>query len=344
MGLYVVFSGSRLPLDPCKIFCATTRRPENRFMRTRDKPLKRFLNEARDELSAMHKSIGSKAIARGSPEVLYHYTDANGLRGIVGNGTLWLSDIYTMNDPNELRHGMSLCLETLHTCCADSVIEFGPYLDVFDSIYMNRLSEFAQGFAICFSGDRSVTPLWSYYGDAHQGFALGFRSRSLEDALTHAMRKDAIKSALTVLYDDALLRAEAIAALRLFASLFWRAGALDLTEYDQKSFMTDASVMFSAYFVRLSALFKDPAFDHEQEYRFLSIYPEMTLMRAPPKVRDRNGTPIMYIEMGWKRFDPDCLVEVVTGSRNRVPDEEIRSILRDGLGEARANKVRIVRL
>ena len=35
-----------------------------------------------------------------APPTLYHYTNRTGLEGILSSGTLWLGDIYTMNDPS----------------------------------------------------------------------------------------------------------------------------------------------------------------------------------------------------------------------------------------------------
>ena len=41
------------------------------------------------------------------PPVIYHYTNDIGLRGILETGKLRLSDIFSLNDPSELKHGLS---------------------------------------------------------------------------------------------------------------------------------------------------------------------------------------------------------------------------------------------
>lgn len=38
------------------------------------------------------------------PEIVYHYTDAAGLLGIVSTGTLWMADIEFLNDAEELTY------------------------------------------------------------------------------------------------------------------------------------------------------------------------------------------------------------------------------------------------
>jgi hypothetical protein len=42
--------------------------------------------------------------------VLYHYTDQSGLHGIIESGSLRLTDLFYLNDPSELRHGVDYAL------------------------------------------------------------------------------------------------------------------------------------------------------------------------------------------------------------------------------------------
>jgi hypothetical protein len=53
------------------------------------------------------RSVASALDATAPPEIVYHYTDDNGLRGILDSGRLWLTDIFSLNDPSELIHGFS---------------------------------------------------------------------------------------------------------------------------------------------------------------------------------------------------------------------------------------------
>jgi hypothetical protein len=41
-----------------------------------------------------------------APAMIYHYTNDAGLRGIIDTGKLWLTDIFNLNDPSELRYGL----------------------------------------------------------------------------------------------------------------------------------------------------------------------------------------------------------------------------------------------
>jgi hypothetical protein len=41
--------------------------------------------------------------AKKPPHIIYHYTGDVGLRGILETGQLWLTDVFGLNDPSELR-------------------------------------------------------------------------------------------------------------------------------------------------------------------------------------------------------------------------------------------------
>src|SRR5271155_5477972 len=43
--------------------------------------------------------------------LVFHYTNASGLEGILRTGRLWLTDIFSINDPSELKHGYSTFVE-----------------------------------------------------------------------------------------------------------------------------------------------------------------------------------------------------------------------------------------
>ena len=45
---------------------------------------------------------------------IYHYTDLNGLLGIVGSNSLWATHFSFLNDSNELIHGMNCLENALH--------------------------------------------------------------------------------------------------------------------------------------------------------------------------------------------------------------------------------------
>src|SRR6266436_1255367 len=65
--------------------------------------------------------------ARKASPVLYHYTNDTGLAGIIESGKLWFSDIFALNDPSELRHGLGIAIDLLKS----RTTKERPEIDVF---------------------------------------------------------------------------------------------------------------------------------------------------------------------------------------------------------------------
>ena len=77
---------------------------------------KRLDSEA-NALRAFLKQVGSYTtdLIYGVPDGkrLYHYTDLNGLQGIISNKDLWLTDSRYSNDSEEMRHGYAVAQAVL---------------------------------------------------------------------------------------------------------------------------------------------------------------------------------------------------------------------------------------
>jgi hypothetical protein len=56
------------------------------------------------DLEPTIKAFRDKLDAQKVSDTIYHYTDDRGLAGILGRGKLWLTYIFNLNDPSELRH------------------------------------------------------------------------------------------------------------------------------------------------------------------------------------------------------------------------------------------------
>jgi hypothetical protein len=112
--------------------------------------------------------------SRNLPEwsILYHYTSAAGLHGILNSQLLHASSIQFMNDANELRYAADLVTRVL-TEMKDSLEDKSNSV-----LYEQLLHTFnlLGGFQICavaFSEDRDDLSQWRGYGGGTGGFALG---------------------------------------------------------------------------------------------------------------------------------------------------------------------------
>jgi hypothetical protein len=75
--------------------------------------------------------------AKKPPPVLYHYTNDAGLAGIIESGQLWFSDIFALNDPSELRHGLGIAIGLLKSRATDSRPEIATFASMFERFDLN---------------------------------------------------------------------------------------------------------------------------------------------------------------------------------------------------------------
>lgn len=132
------------------------------------------------------------------PAVLYHYTDAAGLTGILdpswpadlvppeggGSALLRASDVRYMNDSGELRFGADLLADGLRRDAA-------AHPDVMGEVFVVLADRLSQGlfapdarhlraFAACFCADGDLLSQWRGYAGGVGGYAIGFPTEILE--------------------------------------------------------------------------------------------------------------------------------------------------------------------
>lgn len=270
------------------------------------------------------------------PPVLYHYTGAGGLTGILdprlpdemisssgdtgGVALFQASDVRFMNDTKELRYGADLLVERLR---ADA--EANP--DVMGEIFAELADHFVSDlftstrpkyrvFAVCFCVNGDLLSQWRGYGGSG-GYAIGFPTDVLLWRSFSVIRRppNATTSSNTVprkvLYgpdaesevDDFIARSrEAWAGGRLIGdgsgrpSLDWLLGNV----------------------YRFIAQLKDDAFSEEQEYRL--IQPTEPGSGQLASVALRGSRLVPYVDIVLDRLNPPgvsvelpSLAEIVVG-------------------------------
>ncbi|MBK8568650.1 MAG: hypothetical protein IPN81_00940 [Nitrosomonadales bacterium] len=62
--------------------------------------MERWWASLRSELAAI--------ISQSPPTIIYHYTDINGLLGMIASGKIWATHISRLNDSSEYHHGIKV--------------------------------------------------------------------------------------------------------------------------------------------------------------------------------------------------------------------------------------------
>jgi hypothetical protein len=251
--------------------------------------------------------------SRKAPETIYHYTNDAGLRGVLEAGTLWLSDIFSLNDPSELSHGVSHAVKILNQKAESGPDETKVFARHFEEFHERGMEGSAHYFVCSFSEDGNELGQWRAYADDGRGYAIGFDGKALEAAFTQD-NGVAIPNNSThhVLYDDAQLASIHRAMIdELFALISLPRGK-GMSGESINAYMKELSISLSLYALRASLFFKHEAYMNEREFRFIQIH------RAdipPPEVKRRYRAYelVKYREFDWRRTAAGSLKRVVVG-------------------------------
>ena len=105
-------------------------------------------------------------------ESLYHYTDLNGLLGIVGSHQLWLTDARYSNDEEEMDYGYDTADKVIESLRLGADAQKVQYLD----LVTNNLesSESESVFVCCFCTKGDLLSQWRSYAANGTGVSLEF--------------------------------------------------------------------------------------------------------------------------------------------------------------------------
>jgi hypothetical protein len=128
----------------------------------------------------MLKQFQFKAIPSSSPKnnLLYHYTNASGLHGIITSGALWATKMQHLNDSKEFRHAVDVAKKELDSRLqASAVTEEEHYLF---KMLIERVDSMkgANTFIFSMSEEPDLLSQWRAYG-GKGGFSIGFNFNSI---------------------------------------------------------------------------------------------------------------------------------------------------------------------
>ncbi|HLQ26942.1 MAG TPA: DUF2971 domain-containing protein [Acidiferrobacterales bacterium] len=247
------------------------------------------------------------------PQIIYHYTNDVGLKGILQTGQVWLTDIFNLNDPSELRHGFSHAVNILNSRAADGPPESKTFARHFGAFHQGGLQGSAHYFVCSFSSCGDDLGQWRAYADNGRGYVLGFDTKGLENAFT---KKDGApipdNHTFPVTYKDATLVDIHSQLIDNTFDLISLPSGKHLESASKNAYMQELSSLLSVHALTAAVLFKHEAYNNEREYRFLQVY------RAdlpPPEVKQRYRPYelVKYREFDWRRPGARALKQIVIG-------------------------------
>lgn len=185
------------------------------------------------------------------PPILYHYTSAAGLLGIIENRQVWLSDSSYLNDRSELKHADQLLSNIIAGIGrdVDSDAKTGACISkIQDWISNNR---FVCPFVMSLSEEGDLLSQWRAYCPQSGGFSIGFRSnfnKWIDAPFSHVLRP--------CVYDGDYQRK----ILAYYVRLEIPIGT------SEPSFTG-----FEIFYRVVRPVLKHPSFEEEKEWRLLSM-------------------------------------------------------------------------
>jgi Protein of unknown function (DUF2971) len=225
------------------------------------------------------------------PQHLYHYTDANGLNGILSSETLWATHVGYLNDSREVLHGAAKTAKYIDKIWAD--IEKAPeqYPDNFNAIKLlfddirekfpaliePMMNRHAGMYVTCFCKDGDLLSQWRGYG-GDGGYAIKFDAAKLRESLKRLPEKPPEEAQISdqvavieVKYDNERLEDEIRGVvIELSKALQHEKVVLEKDFMNPKRGAVDLAL---AKLVGLSGRVKDHAFREEKEFRASALVP-----------------------------------------------------------------------
>jgi len=246
------------------------------------------------------------------PDKIFHYTDDVGLRGILEHGTLWLTDIFSLNDPSELRHGINLTLQAIESL-EGKVDSIDLFLKSFRSIVDQGLVDVTNFFVCSFSHNGDELGQWRAYANNGKGYAIGFNAAVLEQDFGKTSQANKWGcSTFPITYNDEELLGFQKKIVEVIAPHINNLKHLKLNEAEGIPYIKSLMIRLALGCINLSILFKHPAYRNEEEYRFLQLHRADDLLEGI-KIRSRPNKLVRYMEYQWSSLASEALQEIIIG-------------------------------
>lgn len=237
-------------------------------------------------------------------KMVWHYTDATGLLGILSSGELWATQMSMLNDSSEMTYGCSRAAEVLES--AIEVVAEEERSAHLEALLRSLDSDRIRGklYVLAASRDDDSLNQWMHYGN--RGFAVGL-NRSVKLGIVGEDAKPAKIEPTEMLaftwsdvsYGDSNRLQELLDAFRV--------------SQPPSSQIWSDPVMLKVFYT-LAALIKHPAFSVEQETRYL--------------VPAQHGGPFVHHRVAAGRVVPYVKLGALTcgepGVSNKLPIVEVR--------------------
>lgn len=250
-------------------------------------------------------AMGFAVVRPAPPQILWHYTSAVGLKGILDSRELWASHVLFVNDKVEASHARELIRRVL-----GRMVQRSPHAAM--ELALEQLDALLDRdvFMVAFSEEGDLLGQWRMYGDDGHGFAIGFDTGGLEQTGIRLHK---------MLYDEENEAEQLVQRMRMMTMVI--DDAIRAAGPDGERAVELGAALAVEHCVAYSTV-KHKAFEAEAEWRCSKV-------GGRPKARDRDGLLVPYLALPlWRDGDMPPLRAIRLGplqdrARGRVAVEAL---------------------
>ncbi|MBF4494627.1 DUF2971 domain-containing protein [Flavobacterium sp. MR2016-29] len=203
------------------------------------------------------------------PNKLFHYTNLNGLIGILDNSEIWLSNMYFLNDKNEFELGLRFVIEQLEIYKGGfSVLKPTKYFIEALEKAIDFIKEKDSPYILSMTTNNDLLSQWRGYTDNGVGVNIGFSNNFFEENKLKVYKciyevekqREIVNHILT----QSIFMFIGIADSQ---GIFKTSEEIELSEYDKA--VSIAGQYFIDRTIFFCSLIKDKSFIEEDEWRLL---------------------------------------------------------------------------
>jgi hypothetical protein len=262
---------------------------------------------------------------------IYHYTDMGGMVGIIANETFWFTSAFHLNDPSELRYGLSIADELLKNEFdrrGDAVKKFCHWVQ---HVLVKSVGEIFGFYIASFSQAKNDLAQWRAYADNARGVMLGLAPklfRVLADQSQLGVTDKTI--AAHVVYNKIVCTKNMRTAIRRAVAIVELAETSRLVRTDSERELLGRALAnrLVVPIIIYAVTCKDAAYAHERETR-LVITNQVSELAAVTKIRTRGSTLVPYIPSALAVRRRGAIREIMIGpAAAEMADDAVRTFLR----------------
>lgn len=119
-------------------------------------------------------------------EKIYHYTDVNGLRGLIIDKKMWLGNLRQMNDAQEEFYFMQHLKEAVLDTKRDITTDQSAELESLFELETNKIKT-SPAYVACYSQLKDDASQWERYADKGAGFCIEFNTNKFNEFIKGSM-------------------------------------------------------------------------------------------------------------------------------------------------------------